>query len=147
MVQLKKKLVGPFHKRMLYITAGLLWISGILWLYLRYVARSHDELGLTTHPLQTLSLKIHGAAAVGFLIVFGALLYHISPGWRQKYQRPSGLSLIGSSLILILTGWGLYYLGNEYARNFTSIIHSVLGCLLPLIIFYHVLSALTHQKS
>ena len=42
MVQLKKKLVGPFHKRMLYITAGLLWISGILWLYLRYVARSHD---------------------------------------------------------------------------------------------------------
>jgi hypothetical protein len=74
-----------------------------------------------------------------FLVLFGTLLpTHVQPGWRQKRQRPSGLSLITASAILALSGWGLYYVGQETLRNATSILHSVIGVVAPLLIEVHV---------
>ncbi len=140
MARLKKQVLGPWHKRSLYLVCGLLWLSGVFWLYFRYCVHTSNEFGLQTHPAQAVILKIHGALAMGFLIVFGSVLYHIKPGWRQKSQRPSGTSLLIVCGILILTGWGLYYVGGDELRNWSSLSHSILGFLLPLIIFLHVWS-------
>ena len=125
-------IVKPIHKQILYIVSTILWLTGTVWLYIRYCLKTQGQFDFQM-------LRIHGAAAMGFLIIFGAILYHIKPGWRQKRQRPSGLSLIVSCIVLILTGWGLYYLGNDDWRNWTSIIHCVLGLGLPGIVFIHVL--------
>ena len=77
--------------------------------------------------------------------VLGLILYHIKPGWRQERQRPSGVLLLTVCVILILTGWGLYYVGGDELRNWISISHSILGVLLPLVIFLHVWSV-RHRK-
>ena len=138
MDQPKKEVLESWHKKMLYAVSAVLWLSGIVWLYFRYYAESRDEFGPQAHPVQAMSLKIHGMAAIVFLIIFGTLLYHIRPGWRQKQQRPSGVSLLTTCIILILTGWGLYYVGDEQLRSLTSIIHCILGLSLPGIIFFHV---------
>jgi peptidoglycan/LPS O-acetylase OafA/YrhL len=97
-----------------------------------------NEFGPQNHPSQVMMLKIHGAAAMGFLIILGVVLRHIRPGWRRKQQRPSGLSLISVCGFLILSGWALYYVGDEQSRNWMSISHSLLGVLLPIFIFFHV---------
>jgi hypothetical protein len=121
-----KLLLEPIQKRMLYLTTGLLWLTGTWWL-------------LRPAPLW---LKIHGAAAMAFLIIFGTLLIqHVPAGWRQGDQRPSGGFLLTVCSILIVSGWGLYYLGDESMRHWTSIIHSVFGVALPIVIFAHVWSA------
>jgi len=84
-------------------------------------------------------MKIHGAAAMAFLMVFGTLLFHHVPaGWEQQRQRPSGSFLLSISSILILTGWGLYYVGAEGLRHDISLVHSILGVVLPLLIFLHI---------
>lgn len=98
----------------------------------------HSEFGPETYTAQAVVLKIHGAAAMAFLIILGALIHHIYPGWRQKQQRPSGVSMVVVCGFLILTGWALYYAGDERFRNWISWMHSILGLLLPGIIFFHV---------
>ena len=123
---------------MLYGVSAILWLSGAVWLYFRYCHQALEEFAPQSYPAEALVLKLHGAAAMIFLVIFGALLYHIRPGWRKKYQRPSGMLLLTACGLLILTGWGLYYLGNEKLRNLISTIHSIFGILLPVIIFFHV---------
>ena len=138
MTRLKRYVLRPHHKEILYGISALLWLSGAVWLYFRYYPPMQGEFGVQSHPAQTLCLKLHGAAAMGFLVILGMALYHIPPGWRKKRQRPSGVSLLVVSCLLILTGWGLYYTGNDQLRSFTSLSHSILGVLLPVIIFFHV---------
>jgi hypothetical protein len=76
---------------------------------------------------------------MGFLMILGAFfLQHVPAGWQQKNHRPSGSSLVATTSLLVITGWGLYYLGNAPLRHATSLIHSLVGILLPLIIFIHV---------
>ena len=144
MTSLRKNVLKPLHKRMLYAVILLLWISGVVWLYLRYFVQIQGEYGPEAHPAQAMLLKLHGAVAMIFLIVFGSILYHIRPGWKTKSQRPSGVSLLTTCIVLILTGWGLYYIGHEKIRYLSSAIHSILGFFLPVIIFLHVWNVRHH---
>ena len=123
-----KLLLEPWQKQALYFVTGLLWLSGAFWLYLT-----------VEDPSRPLWLKIHGAAAMAFLVVFGTLLIqHVPGGWKQNRERSSGAPLIGLCAFLILTGWGLYYIGEDQFRHWISLSHSYLGLLLPVLIASHV---------
>ena len=118
-----KLLLGPLQKRVLYWATVLLWLTGAGWL-------------VRPAPLW---LKIHGAAAIAFLLVFGTLLdQHIPAGLRQEEERPSGVWLAILCGLLVLTGWGLYYFGNEALRQWTSRLHWAVGLVLPVLLFLHV---------
>jgi hypothetical protein len=120
---------------MLYGTLGLLWITGMAWLP-----------GKEGTPARILCMKIHGAAAMAFLIVFGALLFqHVPDGWGEKRQRATGSGLVVFCSFLILTGWGLYYFGNESLRRITSLAHSLIGGLVPAFLLVHILLGRRHR--
>jgi len=128
----------PLQKLALYVVSALLWISGAAWLYFSYFASDGASLG-TPGRAPALLPELHGAAAMAFLLVFGTLLpQHLPNGWHHKRQRPSGLSLVVTCAILVLTGWGLYYLSDESLRTATRVTHSILGILLPLAMAAHV---------
>jgi len=123
MKHLKLLLLGPRQKFFLYLGTSVLWATGAWWL---------------ARPAP-LWMKIHGAAAFVFLLVFGSLLYqHVPAGWAHEKQRGSGGGLIALCGTLILSGWGLYYFGNEDLRRWTSGLHSYLGLALPILITLHV---------
>jgi hypothetical protein len=128
------------HKGLLYLTSALLWITGAVWIAVEYGTTNRNEnFWLPVSTVQPMSLKIHGAAAMIFMIILGTLLIdHVRLGYQQKRQRPSGLMLLTLSGLLIVSAWGLYYLGNEEWRHWTSITHCVLGLISPIIIFIHV---------
>lgn len=131
--------LGPLGRSALYAISTLLWLSGSCWLYYAYLAPAQDPFGSGTHPAQPLLLELHGAAAMAFLVLFGTLLpTHVEPGWRQRRHRFSGLSLVVASAVLVLSGWGLYYLGEESLRNATSILHSFVGVVAPVLLAVHV---------
>ena len=130
MKQLKqsKTILSRRHKQALYLCATVLWISGAVWISLS-----------ESNPARPLWMRLHGAAAMIFLVIFGTLLtQHVPAGWQQKSQRPSGLSIISACVILILTGWGLYYMADENVRNGLHWVHTSVGLILPGIIFLHV---------
>ena len=109
----------------LYLVGALLALSGVGWLVCHYWLRAP---GPAPHPLEVWWLRLHGAAMVGFLVVFGTLLpRHVKHGWRQGLNLGSGLPLLIGTILLILTGYGLYYIVSDEVRDWVSVVHWTLG--------------------
>ena len=119
-----------------HLTFFILFLSGIIWLVLDL---NYSE---TWRIVRVYSLRFHGASSFGFLIVFGMVLStHISFNWQVKRnRRVSGIILTALLAILILSGYLLYYLGNEEVRFFTSYLHWVLGVLCGVVFLIHILA-------
>ena len=127
------------HRRSLYFFATLLWISGLGGLIAHYALRSSDPLA-GAHPSEPWWLRLHGAAVIGFLVAFGALLPgHVRRGWRQGLNRSSGLAMIIVVAALTLSGYGLYYLVSDAWRSWTSVSHWTIGLAGGALLAVHVL--------
>jgi hypothetical protein len=113
------------QERWLYWVGGVLALSGVGWLVCHYGLRGP---GPAPHPLEVWWLRLHGASMVGFLIMFGMLLPgHVKHGWRQGLNLGSGLPLLIATGLLILTGYGLYYIVSDAVRDWVSVVHWGLG--------------------
>jgi len=120
--------LGRAHEVWLYVTSALLMLSGLGWLICHYWLRSAGPFGLAPHPSEPWWLRLHGAAAMGFLVVFGALLPgHVTYGWRHRLNRGSGAAILGGVTLLVLSGYGLYYVVGDSLRSLVSTLHWVIG--------------------
>jgi hypothetical protein len=105
------------------------WITGAVWLYFKYFVRVTDEFGFeNAHPQQGLWLMAHAFIAVATSWIFGVLWpVHVKGGWKKHLRRPSGGTLWGITVWLMLSGCALYYIGNEAFRWWKSILHWTIG--------------------
>ncbi len=127
------------HKAWLYGAYGLLTLSGVLWLVFHFFLRGKGEFGDAPHPWQPTALQVHGFAAMATLVMLGTLLPgHVRRGWRANKSLRTGVSLLAFNGILALTGYGLYYAGGEKLREWTSLVHWVLGLAAPVTMALHV---------
>jgi hypothetical protein len=115
----------PFHRRLLYISFGIVWGSGASWALIQWF--KDPELRTTRTVLQTFAMKIHGAAMLLFLAVLGTLFTHVRRGWILRANRLSGCFNVGVNVLLTLTGWLLYYIADDFAREWTSFVHWSIG--------------------
>jgi cation transport ATPase len=131
----------------LYCSSGILFVSGVIWAVFHYFHRSSSPFEQIISPIEPLSLKIHGAAAIAFLIVFGALIpIHMRRAWRGKRNKLSGMVILATCSLLILTGYALYYWGEPASRSVISFIHLGIGILLPVILLVHALTGKSVAK-
>jgi 4-amino-4-deoxy-L-arabinose transferase-like glycosyltransferase len=73
-------------------------------------------------------MKLHGGLAMAALVMLGVLLpVHVQPGLRREAHRASGLAMLALVALLALTGYGLYYPGDEVWREGTSVTHLAIG--------------------
>ena len=127
------------HEWSIYILSAIVFLSGMLWLYFYYFVRIEGEYGLQIHPLQHTSLVVHGTSALFLLIGLGTVIpIHVVKSWKIKRNRKSGGFFLALFALLIVTGIGLYYLGGEFIRNVTSILHWVVGISFPLVLAAHI---------
>jgi|GEM_PF-390833 hypothetical protein len=127
------------HERFLYLTGSLLLLSGIGWLIGHYFLRVPAEFGGAAHPSEAWWMRLHGAAVIAFLVVFGALLPgHVVQNWRQRVNRYSGLSMVIVVVLLALSGYGLYYLVDERLRAVISMTHWLVGLTAFIALVTHV---------
>lgn len=104
---------------------GALVVSGAGWLVCHYWLRTP---GPAPHPLEVWWLRLHGAAMIGFLVVFGTLLpRHVKLGWRQGLNRGSGLPVLFATAFLALSGYGLYYVVSDEWRDRIGVLHWAVG--------------------
>lgn len=129
------------HKVWLFAITILIYGSGVVWAYLHHFARRMSEFGEQPHPAEPWSLRLHGAAVMAILVILGTLLpTHVRFAWHARRNRPNGIMLISVFAFLILTGYGLYYFGDERLRSWTSWLHLVVGLALPLALILHIRS-------
>jgi hypothetical protein len=125
---------------LLTISGSLLWLSGGAWLLLHYYGQVEGEFGLETNPFETWSLRLHGLFLIPALLGFGGLfVVHMPKGWKNTYQRNIGLALTVLLAVLILSGYLLYYVGDDGLRSWSSIIHWVIGLATPIFFIWHYL--------
>ncbi|MSQ59784.1 MAG: DUF4405 domain-containing protein [Betaproteobacteria bacterium] len=127
------------HQAWIYSVFGVLFVSGALWVLFHYFVKIEGEFGPTIHPLEPWWLKIHGAAVMVFLFLLGTLLLsHMETAWCIGRNIPTGVAFVSFNLILVVSGYMLYYFGGETARPIISLVHWVLGMAAPVIIGVHV---------
>jgi hypothetical protein len=135
--------VPLFSKRSLRTTHAILaatWLTGAAWLLLHYFLWRQGELGLGPHPFEPWSLKLHGASAFAALWLAGFLWSsHIVPAWTRMRRPASGVTLAALLAALIVSGYLLYYLGDESWRARVALVHWIVGLALPLSVVAHVL--------
>lgn len=130
--------LSPLHRWALMVAGGALWLSGVAWLLLHFYAPIETEFGPETNPLEPWMLTAHGLAMIAALLAIGGLLTaHVMAGWEIRQQRVRGIAIGATVLVLIATGYLLYYAGNQQLRESVSTIHWILGLGSPAIFLWH----------
>jgi hypothetical protein len=130
--------LGPSRRWTLYIVGAGVWMTGGLWLLDHYFLVRQGEFGPTANPLEPWWLKLHGAFAFAAVWLFGLLWgVHITKTWPHKRRRWSGGVLTGVFALLIVSGYLLYYTGDDKVRPIVSIVHWGIGLACPVLFLFH----------
>jgi hypothetical protein len=130
--------LGPARRWALYIVGAGVWLTGGLWLLYHYFLVRQGDFGPTANPLEPWWLKLHGAFAFAAIWLFGLLWgAHITKAWPHKRRRWSGGVLAGVFAFLILSGYLLYYLGDDTLRPLVSVLHWGIGLACPVFFLVH----------
>ena len=131
--------LSRWHERWLYAIGAWVFLSGIGWLADHYLFAGSADFGDGHAASEPLWLRLHGAAAMAGLVVFGSLLPgHIARAWRLRRNYRSGVLMLSLMLLLVLTGYGLYYFGDEESRPWISMVHWLAGIVAGASLVLHV---------
>jgi cation transport ATPase len=130
--------LDALFRRLVYAVSGTLFASGAAWFL---ADRLKDPFGEDIWQASApYLLMLHGGAAMAMLLTLGALIpLHVQRAWRAKANRTTGSIMLVLNAALILTAFGLYYLGSETLRPVTSGLHIGFGLLFPLLFLAHLL--------
>ena len=127
----------PSFRYAIYAIVAVLALTGAAW----FVADWQKDLS-TDEIWQQIAanmLMLHGGAAMLALLLIGALIpLHILRAWRAGKNRMSGGLMAALSAMLIVTAFGLYYLGSETLRPWISWTHIAAGSALALWLPLHI---------
>ena len=136
-VKLSRALRGAF-----YGSFATLLITGVGW-----YALTDGRLPFNINPdfdtrrMTANLLAIHGAAAMLALITVGALLpRHMARAWKARVNRFTGIVMIAGQAVLLATGYMLYYVGDDRAREAAELVHLVVGICFPALVIWHVVA-------
>jgi cation transport ATPase len=120
--------IGRTQQGWVYGTFAALAVTGLGWLLLHHFVGVAGEFGSTRHPLEIWLLRLHGAAAMAFLVLIGTLLpLHVRSAWRARRNLATGIAMLAANAMLVATGYALYYVGSEVLRSWASVIHWGVG--------------------
>ena len=124
----RARLSGPVRAS-IYGVGTLLWVSGIAWLILHYAFPDKSAFGPLPNPWEAPLMRIHGLVAVGGVFLIGWMsAAHVSAQWSNARNRRSGLALGGTALLLVFSGYALYYTTGA-PHDTAGVLHEILGAL------------------
>lgn len=81
---------------------------------------------------------LHGVTGSLCTAFLGAIwLVHMRAGWRKRMHRVTGVGSAALLVGLVVSGWGIYYVGGGTGA-WVSLIHIVVGLAVPVIVWIHV---------
>jgi hypothetical protein len=121
---------SPSFRRTTITALLLLWLSGAMWIVFHYFFPAHTDFGPAPNPLEPVLMKIHGAIAVFAVALLGWVSgRHITDNWPRVKKRVSGITMLVTYIVLVLSGYSLYYLLQDELRERVGQVHEVLGAI------------------
>jgi hypothetical protein len=128
------------HRVTFYAVSLTVFLSGVSWAWVQHL----DEGGQATEALRQTKpwlIAIHGLSAMAFVLLLGTLLVsHVRRAWKAGRNRKNGGPFLAAISLLTLSGYALYYAGNETVRDLASDFHLWLGVAAPALLFWHIRS-------
>ncbi len=125
----------PSFRFAIYAAFAVLFLTGAGWL----LADSQKDIDEIWQQAAATLLMVHGGAAMVTLLLLGALIpVHLLSVWGSGRNRISGSAMVTLNAVLIVTAFGLYYLGSELVRPWMSWIHIACGFFVSLLLPLHV---------
>lgn len=132
---------------LLTLSGSGLWLSGSGWLLLHYFGQKAGEYGPEMNPAEPWMMTAHGLFLIPVLLGIGGIFVaHIPKGWSHVRQRVAGVALCTVLAILVASGYLLYYAGDEALRDWSGLIHWVIGLGLPVIFLWHYINGLYDRR-
>ena len=121
----------------IYAAFVVLLLTGAAWLVADW--RKDSSTDEIWQQSMAYLLMVHGGTAMAALLLLGALIpVHLMRAWRSGSNRFSGSVMVTFNALLIVTAFGLYYLGSEVLRPWMSWIHIAAGFALALWFPLHI---------
>jgi hypothetical protein len=134
-----------FEKYWFLVSFGILFASGLLFLYFRdFATKSDDAFSVVSSPWQTWMLKLHILVAPIFVFWTGWIsITHTMNQLKRKTKRgrKTGLINIGLLMIAIMSGYIIQIITHELGLMIASNLHLYIsaGCFL-LVLIHQVIS-------
>jgi hypothetical protein len=134
----------PAQRWLIYASSGLLIITGLAWASVHYLGDAAGADARAASAFNAFMMKVHGGAAMAALLALGSLLpQHVPSGWSAKPSRKSGIATLVIASLLVLSGYLLYYSGDELYRQLASYLHLGAGLAFAGFLVFHILSRTT----
>jgi len=134
------------YKKWFYLILCCSWVTGITFFIFNNFIIIQGEFGEEKHFLQYPVLKTHGIFAFAIMVTYGFFLgAHVRKSWKVKPQPVSGIIIMIMPILLIISGWLLYYIATDNSRQIVSLFHFSIGLLLPIALIIHIRDV-TSQK-
>jgi len=131
--------LDPRFRRTVYAVMAALLATGAAWIVADALKDSAN--GDAWQQAAASLLMCHGGAAMVMLMLLGALVpLHVGRSWRAGRNRTTGTAMASLNAALVVTAFGLYYLGSDTTRPWWSGVHIGVGLALPLLVLVHVWS-------
>jgi hypothetical protein len=112
----------------IYLILGLLWLSGCLWLLLDQFFARPGQFGPTPHPWQPPLLLLHGVVAIAGMYLLGWVsARHVLRWWPGRLRRWSGATLATFLVLLVVSGFALFFVSEDRWQRVAALSHDVLG--------------------
>lgn len=127
------------HRRWAYAILALLFASGALHFLLHQFFVGEGEFGPAPNPAEPWLLKLHGALAMATLVLIGSVLApHVRRFWQLRHNLLLGLGVLGLLLVMIVSGYALYYFAGELTRPTARWLHVGAGFVALPVFILHV---------
>lgn len=114
-------------RQALWATFAALWASGCLWLALHLGLEKRTEFGPVPSPWEAPVMRVHGWLAVAGVFLLGWIGgSHVLERWTARRNRNSGLMLAISAVLIVVSGYALYYT-TDRLQSVAAVLHEVLG--------------------
>ena len=129
-----------FEKWLVWTGSVLVTLTGLVYLWMKYLLPEPVGFSVVRHPLQPLVLKLHIVVAPLLLFALGAIAVrhiwrHLVAGARQG--RVSGLSAALTTVPMILTGYLLQVFTGEGWLKVLALVHIVTGVVFAIGLLVH----------
>lgn len=138
--------LGRLRRWSVYLVGTGLWLTGTLWLVYHYYMTRKTLFGTEPNPLEQWWLQLHGLFGFASLWTIGLLWgVHVLAGWRSRQRRWTGTILFSLLLILIASGYLIYYPPSDESLGLIVKIHWIIGLGTALVFLIHRFVARTKR--
>jgi hypothetical protein len=129
----------PAFKTVFWTTIVGLYLSGLGTWILQNWFYSDVGYGLQRREQTTTWLHTHSVAGLFFIGMFGYLIHsHVEMGLKQRRKIKTGLLVLTTMSILVVSVPGIFYLTLEPWKGWVSCIHTYVGLAMVIPVLAHL---------